>query len=156
MWLVWSLAACAPRGGAGTSSEPREWDGDFIVEDVVIDCDGTWAWTYDITTSGWGQLVTVDVVARDPFVGVWQEHHEVPEVDYGEGWAHHLLEVDQATDPAEQADSRSTLIACDAKTLVTWAFRAVRYDGGIQECIAWGIDPAGEFPDCVSWGTASH
>ena len=153
MWLLWSLA-CAPQGGSGT--EPREWDGDFLVEDVIIDCDDGFSWTYDVTTQGWGQVVTVDVVARDPFLGVWEEHHELPEIDYGEDWAHHFLELDQATDTADYADSRATVIDCQAKTLVTYAFTTIRYDGEAQECIAWGVDPEGEFPDCASWGTVSH
>ena len=155
MWLLWSLAACAPQGGSGATG-PRVWDGDFLVDDIVIDCDGTYEWSYDVVTIGWGQVVTVDIVARDPFYGVWQEHHELPEVDYGEDWAQHYLELDQQSDPDLYADSRSTIIACDAKTYVTYAFTAVPHEGEATECVAWGIDPEGEFPDCVSWGTASH
>jgi hypothetical protein len=147
------LVGCS--GAPEPASEARTWDGAFLLDQIVIECD-TQSWTYDVTTAGWGSLVTVDVVARSPGVRPWVEHHELPEVDYGEGWARHTLELDQATSEAEYEPSGATWIGCEAKTFVTYGFAAWRFDGELEECVAWGLDPAGEFPDCAAWGTVEH
>ncbi|MEQ1503512.1 MAG: hypothetical protein ABMB14_14845 [Myxococcota bacterium] len=153
-WLGVIAVGCAgpiPETDGGA----RSWDGPFLIDQIVIDCDGSRSWTYDAWSQGWGDVITVDVVARS--LGyVWTEHHVLSEVDYDETSAHFQVELDQAFSEAEYVDSESTLIACDAKTLVTYGFAAWRYDGALEECVAWGLDPAGEFPDCTSWGTDSH
>jgi hypothetical protein len=142
------------RGAPEPGSEARTWDGPFLLDQVVIECDAR-SWTYDVTTIGWGSLVTVDVVAGTNSGTAWIEHHELPEVEHGEGWARHLLELDQATSEAEYEPSGATWIACEAKTLVTYGFGAWRLDGDLEECVAWGVDP-GVFPDCAAWGTVEH
>jgi hypothetical protein len=150
------MGACAGENGVGGQEEPRTWDGDFLLDQMIIDCNGVDEWTYDVWTQGWGDLVTVEVIARDPFLGSWLEYHQLPEVDYGEDWAHHQLVLDQAESEGEYADSTSTYIACEAKTFVTYVFATWRYDGEMQECVAWGLDPAGEAPQCANWGENGH
>lgn len=146
MWL-----ACS--GGGESESAERTWDGDFLIDEVVIDCDA-FHWTYSVRTQGWGDEITVDVVDRGAVV--WSEHHELPEIDYGDGWAQFELELDQISDAEDYQDSVSTWFPCESKTLVTYGFAAWRYDGEMQECVAWGMDPEGIFPDCASWGDNGH
>jgi hypothetical protein len=148
------LAGCGG-GGAPEGDPPRTWEGDFLLDEIVIDCD-TSGWTYDVRTQGWGELITVDVVAREFGALIWSEHHELPEVEYGEDWARHRLELDQVYEEADYVSSETTWLACEAKTFVTYGFAAWRQDDEMQECAAWGVDPEGEFPDCVNWGETGH
>lgn len=140
-------------GDAGTATGPRTWDGDFLIDQITIDCTD-FTWTYEVITQGWGDTITVDVVAREFGALVWRETHALPEVEYGEGWARHRVELDLAFTDADQQDDVSTLFACDAKLYLTYGFAAWRLDGDLQECVAWGVDPTGEFPDCANWGEA--
>lgn len=139
-------------------AEPTErtWDGAFLIDAITIACDGVQAWTYDVRTLGWGDAVTVDIVARSPGYPAYVEHHSLPEVEHGEDWARHYVELDQGFGEQDYAPSETTAIACQAKTLVTYGFAAWRYDGDMEECVAWGIDPVGEFPECTSWGENGH
>lgn len=134
----------------------RTWDGPFLIDEVVIDCDGSRSWTYDVRTSGWGDAVTVDTIARQSGALVWNEHHRLPEIEHGEDWAHHRIVLDQVTDEGLVVEGESTWFACEGKTLLTYGIAAWRTDGAMEECVAWGIDPEGEFPDCTSWGTNGH
>lgn len=133
----------------------REWEGDFLVDRAIIDCDER-DWHYDVWTQGWGEEITVDIVVRDNGLLLWTEHHSLPEVDHGPDWAHHSLTLDVVFEDAEQVDGETTRINCEAKTLVTYGFGAWRLDGALEECIGWGIDPEGEFPDCANWGQVKH
>lgn len=144
-------AACSDGEPTTTGTIPRTWDGDFLVDRVILDCDGVDEWTYDVWTLGWGELVTVDVVARDAGLR-WVEHHGLEEVGFGEDWAHFRVTLDQATSEEEYAPSEATWIACEAKSYVTWAIGAWAYGGDLSECIAYGVDPVGTFPDCANWG----
>lgn len=149
-WVALAAAGC---GDPDTATGPRTWDGDFLIDQITIDCTD-FTWTYEVFTQGWGDVVTVDVVARELGALLWREHHELPEVDHGEDWAQHRLELDVAFTEEDQVDSVSTLFACEGKLFLTYGFGAWRYDGDLQECVAWGADPAGEFPDCANWGAA--
>jgi hypothetical protein len=139
--------------GATGETPPPPWDGDFLVDHVEIRCDGAQDWTYEVTTIGYGGDVTVDVVGRAYGVLVWKEHGELPQVEVGSDWALHRLTLAQVTTGAEEGES--TAIPCDAKTLVTYGFATWR-GSTMEECIAWGVDPEGEFPDCANWGANGH
>lgn len=151
LWAIVPLASACSGGASDPVTEQRTWDGDFLVDQVVLDCNGVNEWTYDVWTLGWGDEVTVEVVA-DGFGYRWREQHALSEVDYGEDWAHFQVTLDQAYYEEDYASSESTLIACEAKTFVTWAIATWRYDGELQECIAYGVDPEGVFPTCANWG----
>lgn len=155
MWIGWGLMVACNGREDPVSSEPRTWEGDFLIDQIIIDCDAS-GWTYQVRTLGWGELVTVDVVARELGAVIWSEHHELPEVDYGEDWALHQLELDQIYEEADYTSSETTWLSCQAKTLVTYGFAAWRQDGEMQECVAWGMDPEGVFPDCGNWGDNGH
>jgi hypothetical protein len=146
------LTACVIENGQG-SLEPPEWDGDLLVDEVLIVCDGVREWTYEVRTIGFGGDVTFDVVGRAYGAVVWREHGMLPEVETGEDYAIYRLTLDQVD--AGHETGVSTEIPCDAKTLVTYGF-ATWGDEGMDECIAWGIDPVGEFPDCANWGDNGH
>lgn len=151
LWVV--LAGSAGCGGSTTTGSPpvRTWEGDFLVDQVILDCNGVNAWTYDVWTLGWGDEVTVEVEA-DGIGYRWRERHPLAEVEYGDDWAHFQVELEQAFYEEDQVDGVSTLIACDAKTFVTWAVATWTYDGEMGECIAYGVDPSGVFPTCADWG----
>ncbi|MEQ1569187.1 MAG: hypothetical protein ABMA64_26360 [Myxococcota bacterium] len=151
MW-VWLWGACA---GETPVTGPRTWDGEFLIDSILIECD-TLGWRYDVRTLGWGEAITLDFVGREFGTIAIREHHELPEVEFGEDWARFALELDQAGygDPYEP--EASTGLACEAKTFVTYGFGAWRYDGELEECAAWGLDPVGEFPQCVNWGENGH
>lgn len=146
-----ALAACTAEP-SGTAPPPP-WEGDILLDHVEIWCDGAQDWTYEVTTIGYGGQVTVDVVGRAYGVMVWREHGEIPEVEVGTDWALHRLTLAQVTTGAEEGES--TAIPCDAKTLVTYGFATWR-GTEMEECVAWGVDPVGEFPDCASWGENGH
>ena len=149
MWAL--LAACTGEPVGDGSTPARTWDGDFLIGTVLIDCDGVSEWTYEVETIGWGDEVTVDVVGRGPGY-VWTEHHPLVEVDWGEGWALFRAVLDQGTAESDYAPGEATILACEAKSYVTYGIAAWRYDGELQECVAYGVDPVGEFPDCANWG----
>ena len=150
MSLLWALAGC--NGEAGTpSTGPRTWDGDFLVDTVRIDCDGVSEWTYDVTTLGWGEEVTVDVRGTAYGALVFDEHHTLEEVDHDEDTARFAVVLDQARYGETYEDGEVTELACGSKTFVTYGIAAWAYDGTMS-CIAYGIDPEGLFPDCESWG----
>lgn len=153
-WVVVVTAGCA-EGTVGTTPQ-RVWDGEFLIDEVIIDCDGSREWTYDVWTLGWGEEVTVDVVARQYGALLWNEHHSLPEIEYGEDWAHHQVVLDQVTDEEEVVSGASTWFACDGKTYLTYGIASWRFDGEMEECVAWGLDPVGEFPDCANWGENGH
>ncbi len=134
---------------------PRTWEGDFLIDEAVIDCDDR-SWRYDVRTQGWGEEITVQIVVRKLDRLVWSEAHVIEEVDHGEDWARFAVELDVAETEEAFAASASTRIACEAKTLVTYGFAAWHYGGELSECIGWGIDPEREFPDCASWGQVDH
>ncbi len=146
-----ALASCAPDA---PDTEPLPpWDGDFLVDHVEIRCDGSQEWTYEVTTIGYGGDVTVDVVGRVYDVLVWREHGELLLVENDVDSALYRLTLSQVTTGADEGES--TAIPCDAKTLVTYGFATWR-GADMEECIAWGVDPEGEFPDCTSWGENGH
>jgi hypothetical protein len=147
------LAGCGPDE---VPTGPRTWDGEFLIDSILIECDEV-GWTYDVYTLGWGDVVSVDLVGREYGVIVVREKlHHLPEVEYGDGWARHRLELDQAGPYEAYEPSVSTAVPCEAKTFVTYGFGAWRYDGELEECVAWGMDPEGEFPDCANWGENGH
>jgi hypothetical protein len=149
--MIAGLAGCA---AAPSETEPvPPWEGAFLVDRVLIDCDGVQEWTYEVTTIGYGGEVTFDVVGRAYGAVIWREHGELPEVETFPESALYRLELAQVTTAAEQGES--TAIPCDAKTLVTYGIATWR-GADLEDCIAWGIDPEGEFPDCVNWGANGH
>lgn len=152
--MRWLLIASGCASTSAVTAEDPVWEGPILIEEVVIVCEGTQDWTYDVQTEGWGD-VTVDVVARQYGALLWTEHHEIPEVERGEDWAHHSLVLAQATSETEQVSGQSTFFACEGKTFLTYGF-ATWKEGELEECIAWGIDPVGEFPDCANWGEDGH
>lgn len=154
MWM-WMWAAACTNETAVDSGAPRTWEGDFLIEEIIIDCDAS-GWTYSVRTLGWGDEITVDVVARAFGLLVWSENHTLSEVDYGDDWALYEVELDYTYTEADYASSSSTLFSCEEKTAVTYGFAAWRYDDEMQECVAWGVDPVGEFPSCTSWGDNGH
>ena len=89
-------------------------------------------------------------------LNVIREHHSLPEVDYGEDWSLHRVELNYATYGQEYLPGETTGLACDAKTFVTYGFATWRYDGDMQECVAWVLDPEAEFHDCANWGENGH
>lgn len=135
--------------------DAREWNGEFLIDRAIIDCD-EFDWRYDVWTQGWGEEVTVDIVVRQGGVVLWSEHHSLPEIEHGDDWAHHAVDLEVVLSDDEQQTGQSTRINCAAKTLVTYGIGAWRYDGSMEECIGWGIDPEGEFPDCANWGQVEH
>jgi hypothetical protein len=146
------FAACVIEQGQ-VPVDDAVWNGDLLVDEVVITCDGGREWTYEVRTIGFGGDVTFDVVGRAYGAVVWREHGDLPEVDVGEDWALYRLTLDQVDSVPEEGVS--TEIPCEAKTLVTYGF-ATWGQRGMDECIAWGVDPVGEFPDCASWGDNGH
>ncbi len=155
LWWVGATAGCAATSVGDEPAGPRAWDGAFLIDSAVIDCDGFDTWTYDVWMQGWGDLVTVEV-APDPFSGLPVEYHQLPEVDFGDGWALHSIELDQGTSATAYAESEATAVPCEAKTFVTYVLAAWRYDGDLEECVAWGLDPAGIAPQCSHWGEVGH
>jgi hypothetical protein len=148
------VAGCTSEAPVGPD-EPRTWDGDFLVDRVLVTCDEV-SWTYDVWTLGWGEEVTVDFVGRNPDHSVAiREHHSLPEVDYDDTTSHHQLELDQAYAYDEYVSGETTRLACPDKTFVTYGFAAWSYAGDMT-CVAWGIDPAGDFPQCEDWGEDGH
>jgi hypothetical protein len=150
-WWIAVLAGCDATT-SGTTPRPP-WEGDFLVDHVEIRCDGAHEWTYEVWTIGYGGDVTVDVVGRAYGTVIWREHGELVEVETYEDSALFRLDLAQVTTGAEEGES--TAIPCDAKTLVTYGFATWR-GAEMEECIAWGVDPAGEFPDCANWGENGH
>jgi len=150
-WWIAALAGCAT-DDSGTEAPPP-WEGAFLIDTVEIRCDGSQDWTYEVTTIGYGGDVTVDVVGRAYGVLVWKEHGELDEVETYEDSALYRLTLTQVTTGAEEGES--TAIPCDAKTLVTYGFATWR-GAEMEECIAWGVDPEGEFPSCANWGENGH
>ena len=154
MSLLWTLAACSGESDPTVDATgPRTWDGDFLVDSVVIDCDGASEWVYDVRTEGWGDEVTVEVIGSVYGAIILNEHHALAEIDHGEDWAQFQVVLDQARYGETYESSRVTEVDCAAKTLVTYAFATWRYGGEMDECIAYGVDPEGLVPDCESWGT---
>lgn len=151
---VFAWIGCTDATVAEAPVETR--DGPFLVDSVVIDCDGSRSWTYEVGMQGRGDAVTVDVVAREAGALVWHEHHEVPEIAFDVDRALHRLELAQVTEPDEVIEGASTWFACEAKTSLTYGIAAWRFDGEMEECVAWGLDPEGEFPGCTSWGATGH
>ena len=149
-WFV-GLTGCAI--GAPSTGALPPWEGAFLIDHVEIWCDGTQEWTYEVTTIGYGGDVTFDVVGRAYDVLVWREHGELQEVETTEDSALYRLALTQVTTGAEEGES--TAIPCDAKTLVTYGFATWR-GADMEECIAWGVDPEGEFPTCTNWGENGH
>lgn len=150
MSLLWALAGCNGEGGTSPTG-PRTWEGEFLVDSVVIDCDGVSEWTYDVATLGWGEEVTVDVRGTAYGTVVFDEHHALAEVDHGPDWARFTVVLDQASYGETYEDGEITELACESKTFVTYGIAAWSYDGAMT-CIAYGVDPDGLFPDCENWG----
>jgi hypothetical protein len=155
MSALLALAACTSPTGPSSATLPRAWDGDFLVDSVLVDCDGVGEWVYSVRTQGWGDEITVDVVGTAYGVVTFREHHALAEVDHGEDWAEFEVVLEQAGAGERYESGRATALDCASKTFVTYGFAAWRYDGELQECIAYGVDPEGLFPDCASWG-AGH
>lgn len=154
--LALLMIGCAA-GEPGLDEPPpadRTWEGDFLLDEVVIDCDAG-GWTYDVRTRGWGEEVVVQVVVREYGVLLWQEVHPLPEVDHGDDWARFSLELGQARYESHM-DGRTTAVPCELKTFVTYGFSAWTYEGELSECMAWGLEPAELFPDCANWGEVDH
>jgi hypothetical protein len=156
MSYLFALMGCNDASGTpAEGSTTRTWEGDFLIDEVLIDCDGVSEWVYEVETQGRGDEITVDVIGSAYGVVVFQEHHALAEVDHGDDWARFQVVLDQAGYGETYERSRSTALDCASKTFVTYGFAAWRYDGELQECIAYGVDPEGLFPDCASWG-AGH
>ena len=136
------------------SASQRTWDGAFLVDAVTIDCDAS-GWVYDVRTRGWGDEITVDVRGAVHGAIVFDEHHALGELEHGDDWARFGVTLTRAGYGEAYESGRSTALDCAAKAFVTYGIAAWRYDGELQECVAYGVDPEGLFPGCASWG-AGH
>jgi len=147
------------------TAEVTFYDGETIIQEVVVNCDATTGWTYYAKTDGWtsdAELTLQQVAVTTP----WDELHHLDSIDYDpDGYWDEVEKVlPIVTAYGDQIDDTNTLFQCAEYTYPDWSTSTLSFmlkvwdaEDNFDDCAVWGRDVsifAGEGPasaDCYNF-----